>query len=381
MLLKTLKLIATASILSVLAGCPQEDVEALAADNMNGRAPKTGASSNAQNWLIAKLQEMGAKPLQGNFKQVYGSGTNILGLIPGTDLSNEYIIIGAHYDHLGNNCSSNNENDNICNGAADNAAGVATVLEIAEAITREGRLRRRNLIVAFWDGEEDGLIGSQVYTNNPLVPLNKTVAYVNFDIMASNLLPSLRYSTFVIGGETGGSNLKKHVFNSVVNPNNPINAKLLTTPFGQHRSDHASFLSKRVPSVFFTDAPNACYHTAQDEASKLDYEKLQYQINLSKDLTLTLLNTNEKPTFTSASQLSYNDAVHLNNLANAYTADLDLFNSTQRTKMVNYKNRIFSVASNGPNAYNGASFDILADASLGILTEVAQLPCQSFITE
>src|SRR5205814_313651 len=119
--------------------------------------------------------------------------------------------VGAHYDHLGNGCRSSDPNDDICNGATDNAAGVANVLSIGREIAQRPGARRRSVILAFWDREEDGLLGSAFYVRNPLVPLAQTVGYVNYDIQGANLLPSLERDTFAIGAETGGARLQSLV--------------------------------------------------------------------------------------------------------------------------------------------------------------------------
>src|SRR4029079_14048777 len=95
--------------------------------------------------------------------------------------------------------------DTICNGATDNAAGVAALLGVARAIKAQTPPPRRSIILAIWDREEDGLLGSQYYVQYPVVPLAKTTSYVNFDIQGSNLLPSLRNTTFAVASETGGT--------------------------------------------------------------------------------------------------------------------------------------------------------------------------------
>ena len=99
-------------------------------------------------------------------------------------------MVGAHYDHLGSSCPTAVAGDTICNGATDNATGVAATLAIGRAIAAQSKPPRRSVILAFWDREEDGLLGSQFYTQNPLVPLADTVGYVNFDIQGANLLPT-----------------------------------------------------------------------------------------------------------------------------------------------------------------------------------------------
>ena len=101
--------------------------------------------------------------------------------IPGSDLADEYVIIGAHYDHLGNTCRTPDAADTICNGATDNGAGAAAVLDVARKIKAAGT-PHRTVILALWDREEDGLLGSKYYAQHPIVPIAKTIVYVNFDI-------------------------------------------------------------------------------------------------------------------------------------------------------------------------------------------------------
>jgi hypothetical protein len=116
-------------------------------------------------------------------------------------------MVGAHYDLEGTDCFTFDlPDDNICNGAADNAAGVAAAFMTATdfASTTAPVSGERSMIIAFWDGEEDGLVGSRASVADPLVPFDQTVVYVNFDIQGANLLRSLANTTILVGAETGG---------------------------------------------------------------------------------------------------------------------------------------------------------------------------------
>ena len=169
----------------------------------------------SQNYIISRLKGYGATGLNSTatgddrFRQPFTAGTNIVGIIPGTELPNEYVIVGGHYDHLGSACRGSGAVDAICNGATDNGAGVAATIEVGHAIADLPGGPRRSVVIALWDGEEDGLLGSAYYTQHPLVPLAQTIAYVNFDIQGANLLPSLRSSSFAVGAETGGARLRE----------------------------------------------------------------------------------------------------------------------------------------------------------------------------
>ena len=162
--------------------------------------------------MISQLSEF-AQPLVDGatgpdaYRQAFDAGTNVVGVIPGTDLAAEYVILGAHYDHLGSNCTLSRPGDTICNGATDNATGVAAALAIGRSIAGQPEPPRRSVVIGLWDAEEDGLLGSAAYVSDPLVPLDQTIAYLNFDIQGTNISPSLRNVTVLVGAETGGPNL------------------------------------------------------------------------------------------------------------------------------------------------------------------------------
>ena len=122
---------------------------------------------------------------------------------------------------------------------------------------------RRTVIVALWDAEEDGLLGSAHYANDPLVPIEQTVAYVNFDIQGSDLLPSIANSTIAVGAETGGAPLVE----AVTERRRCIDARHRPAERGVRSGPQRPRELHRqgVPSVFLTDATNACYHTTQDD--------------------------------------------------------------------------------------------------------------------
>src|SRR5262244_1463239 len=198
-------------------------VKRLSGQIFRGRDNDTPESDHAQRLLIRKLRRLGtglntAAAGDGAFRQPFEQsgqiGTNLLAVIRGRERPDEYVIIGAHYDHLDSRslasgrCSiANSPGGAICPGATDNAAGVGVVLGVGRALTQLAQPPRRSVILALWDAEEDGLLGSLYYVNHPLVPLAKTIAYVNMDIQGADLLPTLRSISFAVGAETGVSAL------------------------------------------------------------------------------------------------------------------------------------------------------------------------------
>ncbi|MFK7733531.1 MAG: M28 family metallopeptidase [Pseudomonadales bacterium] len=328
------KIALLALVSMLLTACPEVDVKKLAnAEVMQGRLPGSAGSASAQDYIIERISPHAQGLMGGNgdnsFKQFYNGGTNILAVIPGTDLAHEYVMLGAHFDHLGSRCTTSQSADVVCNGASDNASGVAAVIDIAKKMTDEKFRGRRSLILAFWDQEEFGLLGSQHYVANPVRPHNRVVAYINFDILGTNVMPSLVNTSFVIAAESGGSMLQ-NALQQAINPSS-IQFRQLTSSFGNRLSDHTNFLAVGVPSVFFTDGIGACYHTAQDDEDIIDFQKLLNQIVVASDLTRNLLNNNSRPSFASAA-VNRGDSRQLLNHINQAAQSANRFTQADRDR-------------------------------------------------
>ena len=182
------------------------------------------------------------------------------------------------------------------------------------------------MVLALWDEEEDGLVGSRYYADHPLVPLASTVGYVNFDIQGANLSPSLRNTSFAVASESGGDRFEQ-IVHSAINAST-LDTETLSSIFGQNRSDYVSFLAKQVPSVFFTDATGPCYHTSDDEIGIVDFSKLDQQIAIALRVTRELANTGSPPTFAPNTPLvSYSDAVVLQRVMEQLWRDRDRFSA------------------------------------------------------
>ena len=310
---------------AALGGCTIIDVHELARDETAGRNNGTPGSAAARDYLIDRLRPLADGLVPGQvgdaaYLQPFAQGTNVVAVVPGTDLADEYVIVGAHYDGLGSSCDRATAEDQICNGATDNATGASAVLQTAWDIAEHPV--RRSVVFALWDTEEDGLLGSRHYVNNPLVPLADTVAYINFDIVGANLLPSLRSTTFAIGAETGGAELAARTDAATVNDG--LDTERVSAIFGLNRSDYANFIGKSVPTVFFSDATGPCYHTVDDEIGVVDFDKLGKQVRTAQRLTRSLANAATRPSFVADRPLAtYADAVALRNVTQR-TSDADL---------------------------------------------------------
>lgn len=209
--------------------------------------------------------------LEINFEKELINTQNIVGWIEGTDekLKDEYIIVGAHYDHVGlGYFGSMNKRDigEIHNGADDNASGTSALIELAEAFSIE-KPARSILFIAF-SAEENGLLGSKYYAYyQPLKPLENCVAMFNFDMVGRN-----ENELLWIGGIFYSNDLKRIIEEA----NQETKFELLyNTGLLNFASDQAPFLRKEIPSAFFFSGLHDDYHTPNDDYDKINYSKIE----------------------------------------------------------------------------------------------------------
>lgn len=182
----------------------REWVSFLSSDNMKGRANGSHEMQIAASWIAEKYKEMGVMPIvkDGGYIQNYSyisnnrsiNERNVIGMIEGsvTEFKNEYIIISAHFDHIGIQMAI--EGDSIYNGADDNAAGTCTLIGIAKTIIASGLKPGRTLIFGAFSGEENGAKGSRYFIANTLLPIEKIYVDLNFEMTGhSEFLGKNRY--------------------------------------------------------------------------------------------------------------------------------------------------------------------------------------------
>lgn len=372
--------------LALLASaCAQFDVKTLASDTSAGRDNDTPGSTITRQYLLGQLKPItrGANTAatgDAAYLQAIPSGTNVVAVLPGGDLADQYVLVGAHYDHKGSSCTTADPADTICNGATDNAAGVAALLGIARTLASQPTPPRRSVVFALWDREEDGLLGSKYYVTNPLVPLDHTVGYVNFDIQGANLRPSLRSTTFAIAAESGGAALQQIVRDAY--GTGPLDGALLSSIFGQGRSDYVNLIGAHVPTVFFSDATGPCYHTAQDDVHVVDFPKLDRQIAVALAVTRALATTATPPPFTTAPKLAtYDDAVELAALGDRLSADVGSFSPADQTVLNTARTNTTAIAAAGPAAFDDAAISQLISATASSVSVLTHGPCDGFLTQ
>jgi Tol biopolymer transport system component len=208
--------------------------------------------------------------------------------------ADEYILVGAHYDHLGHGGNSSlgraGEENKIHPGADDNASGVAWVMELAASLAKERAEHpekfRRGVIFACWSGEEIGLIGSAAFCEHPPVPLDKIAAYLNADMVGR-----LRDNKLTLQG-VGSSNAWRKI---IEKRNVAAGFNLLLQDDPYLPTDVTSFYTKNVPVLNFFTGAHEDYHRPTDTAEKLNYEGHERLSKFSQQIVLDLAQTAERP--------------------------------------------------------------------------------------
>jgi Peptidase family M28 len=202
-------------------------------------------------------------------------GNNIVGYVEGKTKKDEIIVVSAHYDHLGK------RGDEVFNGADDNGSGTSTVMELAQAVmqsTIEGNTPERSIAFVWFCGEEKGLLGSLYYAQNPIFPLDQTVANVNIDMVGriDDTYKNNPNYVYVIGSDRLSTDLHSineevnqkysqltldYTYNSENDPNNYY-----------YRSDHYNFAKNGIPSIFFFNGTHTDYHRTTDDIEKINFD-------------------------------------------------------------------------------------------------------------
>jgi hypothetical protein len=225
------------------------------------------------------------------------SSENVLGYIKGSDLSDEVIVITAHYDHIGI------EGDVVFNGADDDGSGTVALLEIAEAFQqakKAGKGPRRSILIMGFTGEEKGLLGSKHYTTYPVFPLYKTVANLNIDMIGrvDEAHEKNREFVYLIGSDRLSKDL--HEISEKANKDY-VNIKLDYTFNDEndpnrfyYRSDHYNFAKNNVPVIFYFNGVHADYHKETDTVDKIQFDLMEKRSQLVFYTAWELANRDER---------------------------------------------------------------------------------------
>ena len=214
---------------------------------------------------------------------------NVMGYLPGTTA--EYVVIGAHYDHLGLGQQFSlapSLAGTIHPGADDNASGTAGVMALARWFSAQPKQKRGILFMAY-AGEELGLLGSSYYVNHPLMPLDHAVAMINMDMIGR-----IRNGKVFVGGVGTGSKLKEMLETVMPKYQFQMDATELG---GYGSSDHTSFTTKQVPVLFFFSGLHGDYHRPSDTWDKIDGDSAVKLLHAIADVTSELQSNGERPKY------------------------------------------------------------------------------------
>jgi Zn-dependent M28 family amino/carboxypeptidase len=214
---------------------------------------------------------------------------NVLAYMPGK--TDEYVVLGAHYDHLGRGTFDSlapSQIGQIHPGADDNASGTAGLLELARVLSPLKGQLDRGILFASFAGEELGLLGSAAWVKDPTKPLDKAVAMLNMDMIGR-----IRDNKVYVGGVGTGSDFQKIL--EQARGDSPL--KFEISPGGYSSSDHTSFVMKRIPVLFFFSGLHSDYHKPSDTWDKINSGSAAMLVNIVARAAVELASEPGKPTF------------------------------------------------------------------------------------
>jgi Zn-dependent M28 family amino/carboxypeptidase len=213
------------------------------------------------------------------------SSENVLAYVEGSDKKNEVVVISAHFDHL--DVRTQGAGDRIFNGADDNGSGTVALMELARvyaAAKKDGHGPRRTLLFLAVAGEEDGLLGSEYYTDHPVFSLQQTVANLNIDMIGRSDPVHATGEPYVYVFGAGKISTTLNNINEAANKRYTQLAFDYTYDDPAHpqrlyyRSDHYNFVRHDIPIIFYFGGLHEDYHRPSDEVDKIEFELLAKRV-------------------------------------------------------------------------------------------------------
>ena len=270
----------------------KKDVYVLASDSLMGRSAGTIYGNKASQYIYSRFIENGLKPIY----QIIREGTtqkNIYCVIEGSDsiLKNEFIILGAHYDHLGYRIKGNDTI--IYNGADDNASGTSLILELGRKINENKEKFKRSIVLIAFDSEETGLNGSDYFANSQEKYNDIIISHNTKLMMSLDMVGFLKTSKELkIVGVGLIDNYSQYFKNSSLNDKYKVNFKAFDKSIFTG-SDHDSFLKNNIPSFYVSTGLKSPYHKPEDDAELIDYEGINDICNFFYESLLNFANAEQ----------------------------------------------------------------------------------------
>ncbi len=278
------------------------DIRYLASDYLDGRLTGSPQNDSAAAYLARRLRRLGLKPGgdAGTFLQHWTVNStaatreafvanrateNVVGILPGSDprLAGQDIVIGAHFDHLGNgpfgSAAHGDSVHLIHHGADDNASGTAAVLEIARILAAHRPRPARTIVFVLFSGEEEGALGSAWYADHPVISMDSTLAMLNLDMVGR-----MRDKRLLVLGVLSATEWQP-LLDSV---DAPYHLDVHASGTGWGPSDQNSFYAKQRPVLFFFTDLHADYHTPADTWDKINADGIETVARLVADMARRL---------------------------------------------------------------------------------------------
>ena len=249
----------------------KQHVYTLAADSLKGRKAGTEYTRKAAEYIVRQWKEIGLTPWNGEsyYKPFQNNQFhNLIGIVEGSHpvLKDEYIVVGAHYDHLGSKGSS--ENETIYNGADDNASGTATIIELSRMLKEIAPALGRSVMIIAFDAEEEGLLGSYNFVLYPPVPLEKVKLMFSVDMVGWYQTSGfLKYS-----GSGTIKNGERIILDKTITPDGLHVQSQKFERFLLGATDTYGFAEKNIPTLYVTTGLKSPYHKPEDMAELIDYD-------------------------------------------------------------------------------------------------------------
>ncbi|MCL2726775.1 MAG: TonB family protein [Bacteroidales bacterium] len=278
----------------------KEHVHILASDSLAGRAVGTEGEKAAAAYISRHFESCSLEFIYPNGIQDFSvinqhgdtlHSQNIVGIVVGNDpkLREEYIVIGAHYDHLGSQIITIDGRDSliIYPGADDNALGVALLLELAKVAAQQPYLYKRSLVFVAFGAEEMGMIGSWYFVHRAFSPIDQTVFMINIDMIGRSGARN-PFSAYTVAPNKELADLLQEVD---VPPY--MAPRVIETEY--FPSDHQIFFANNIPVVLLTSGLHTDYHRPGDNPNLLDYGQAEQRMAYIKALLIQIANSDELP--------------------------------------------------------------------------------------
>ncbi len=280
----------------------KKHVNFLASDSLEGRKAGTAKGRQAAYYVASEFETIGLKRFGDSYYHKFSYSNvhaqNVIGLIEAINpkYKDEYIVLGAHYDHIGFiiedddislvssvESESNGDKMKVCNGADDNASGVAALIELAGMLMANRDKLDRNVIIAAFDGEEVGLYGSRNFVKNPPVKLSKIKAMLNLD-MIGRLRNAQGVSFLGFGSMEEGDD-----FSETIERVRGLHVKFEDREaLWRDQSDHGPFYRNSIPCIAATTGEHRQYHKPEDDIDLINFEGLELICKQSYNLLLAM---------------------------------------------------------------------------------------------